>query len=121
MNHTEYIPGDEVIDSAQELLGVRFHPDYIAFIKSGYDLGDSVLEPLEIDNPKTYVDMYEYCKKAWEFWGVPRSLLPIVHDNADFYCVNQVGGVEFWSHDARAVTESWSTFGDWVAAMKAEA
>ena len=38
MEETEYpIPSDEEIAKAQEILGITFHPDYIDFIKSGYN------------------------------------------------------------------------------------
>ena len=52
---------------------------------------------------------------AWSDWGVPRSLVPICEDNADFYCVSADGKVIFWAHDTQSPTgEEWSSVGDWI-------
>jgi hypothetical protein len=116
----DYVPpDDQVIERAQKALGVRFHRDYIAFIKSGYDLGDSILEPLQIDDPEPHVDMFEYVKEAWNDWGVPKTLLPIVHDNSDFYCIDANGRVVFWSHNG-PTNETWPDIATWRSQMMEE-
>jgi len=53
------------------------------------------------------------CKEAWEDYGVPRNLLPICENNADFYCINQAGEVVFWSHNGWS-NEKWQDPASWI-------
>ncbi|GIC77532.1 SMI1/KNR4 family protein [Moritella sp. F3] len=85
------IPTDIEIAQAQEKLGFRFSTEYIAFIKSGYDLGYALLEALEIVGPPSYADIFEVLESAREFYDLPTELLPICEDNSDYYCLNSYG------------------------------
>ncbi len=114
------VPTDKEIALAQETLGLEFHPDYVEFIKSGYDMGDSILQPLEINSTDSCVNIFEAVKVAWDDYGVPRNLLPIVEDNADYYCLATNGEVCFWSHDG-VTDEKWVNIKAWCDQMHAEA
>ena len=59
-----------------------------------------------------YLDIYEIADIAWSQVGLPKELLPIVEDNADYYCLNKAGEIVFWSHNG-AVEEKWSNFNEW--------
>lgn len=113
-------PSDKEIEKAQKKLGFVFPADYIEFIKSGYDLGNSTLEALEINNPISHVDIYETIENARKYYGLPINLLPIVENNADYYCLNERGEIIFWSHNG-ATDEKWRNISDWKTRMIAEA
>ena len=44
---------------------------------------------------------------------LPRDLLPICEDNGDYYCMNAVGEVVYWSHDGVS-DEKWSDLATWI-------
>ncbi|QFI37947.1 SMI1/KNR4 family protein [Moritella marina ATCC 15381] len=113
------IPTDIEIAQAQEKLGFRFSTEYIAFIKSGYDLGDALLEALEIVDPPSYADIFEVLESAREFYDLPTELLPICEDNSDYYCLNSYGEVVFWSHNG-VTNEKWANVSEWRGQMIAE-
>ncbi|WP_064608965.1 SMI1/KNR4 family protein [Photobacterium sp. J15] len=117
----EYIPpSDDEIAAAQQKLGMLFSTEYVEFIKSGYDLGDSVLEALEIDNPGSHVDIFEALESARKYYDLPENLLPICEDNSDYFCLNEKGEVVFWSHNG-ATDEKWSSIEAWRSQMILEA
>jgi len=121
METFDYIPpSDEEIIEAQNKLGFKFPSDYISFIKSGYDLGDTPLEALEINSPGSHVDIYEAIECARKYYDLPVDLLPIVEDNADYYCLNKNNEVVFWSHNG-ATNEKWPNVTEWRKKMIEEA
>ncbi|WNC68616.1 SMI1/KNR4 family protein [Thalassotalea nanhaiensis] len=114
------IPSDSEIKLAQEKLKFIFSPEYIAFIKSGYDLGEAALEALEISNPPSYANIYEVRSDAKKYYDLPDELLPICEDNSDYYCLNTDGEVVFCSHNG-ATNERWENVAVWQAEMISEA
>ncbi|MEI4551493.1 SMI1/KNR4 family protein [Pseudoalteromonas spongiae] len=114
------IPTDIEIAEAQEKLGFTFPPEYVAFIKSGYDLGDAPLEALEIVDPPSYADIYEALVSARRFYDLPVELMPICEDNSDYYCINNNGEVVFWSHNG-TTNEKWANVTAWAKQMVLEA
>lgn len=113
------IPSDIEIEDAQEKLGFKFPEEYVAFIKSGYDLGDAPLEALEIIDPPSYADIYEALESARKSYDLPVELLPICEDNSDYYCINQNGEVVFWSHNG-TTDEKWANVTMWRNQMVLE-
>jgi hypothetical protein len=105
-------PTDAEIDAAENRLKFKFHPDYRAFLKSGGDVGDAVLEPAVILPGSGHLDLFEIAEEAWNDIGLSRDLLPFIEDNADYYCLTRDGGVVFWSHNG-VTNEKWETFDDW--------
>jgi len=121
MESFEFIPpSDEEIEEAQQKLGFTFPLEYIEFIKSGYDLGDAPLEALEINNHGSHVDIFEVIETARKYYELPSNLLPIVEDNADYYCLNKNNEVIFWSHNG-VTDEKWSNVTEWRKQMIEEA
>jgi len=117
----EYVPpSDAEISAAQKKLDMHFSPEYVDFIKSGYDLGCSVLEALEIDNPGSHVDIFEAIESARKYYGLPENLLPICEDNSDYYCLNEKGEVVFWSYNG-VTDEMWSSIEAWRTQMISDA
>ena len=114
------IPTDIEIAAAEEKLGFTFPAEYIAFIKSGYDLGNAALEALEIVEPPSYADIYETLLSARKFYDLPVELMPICEDNSDYYCINNSGEVVFWSHNG-VTDEKWANVTEWREQMILEA
>jgi hypothetical protein len=110
-------PTDDVIVQAQEKLDFKFPPSYIEFIKSGYPVGNSILEPLMIDPISSHVDIYDSASNVWENYEIPREWLPICEDNGDLYLMNAEGVVRFWSHDGMFEEETWPTLAAWLASI----
>ncbi|GAB5562582.1 MAG: SMI1/KNR4 family protein [Synoicihabitans sp.] len=121
MESLDYVPpSNDQIAAAQKELGFTFTQDYIDFIKSGYDMGDSILEPLEIDSPGSHLDIFETFASAKKHYELPTGLLPICEDNSDYYCLNSKGEVVFWSHNGQT-DETWPSIHLWREQMIAEA
>lgn len=104
-------PTDAEIDAAEWRLGMKFHPDYRAFLKSGGDVGNSTLEPAVVLPGSGYLDLFEIVEGARDE-GVPPDLLPFVEDNGDYFCMNPRGEVIFWSHNG-ATDERWPSIAVW--------
>lgn len=48
----------------------------------------------------------------------PNELVPICHDNADYYCMTPDGRMIFWSHDVQGPNgEEWPTLAAWIEAV----
>ncbi len=113
-------PSDKEIAEAQEKLGFIFPPEYIDFIKSGYDLGEAPLDALEISNPPSYAGIFEALESAKKHYHLPKGLYPICENNSDYYCLNQKGEVVFWTHNG-TTDERWLNVTVWRNSMVAEA
>ena len=105
-------PTDAEIAAAEQRLGISFHPDYRAFLKSGGDVGDSILEPALILPGAGHLDLFEMAETAWTVMRVPRNLLPFVEDNGDYYCIGPSGEVVYWSHNG-TTEEKWPSIAAW--------
>ena len=118
MEQIPYIPpGDDAIAEAQKRLDFIFPLSYVQFIKSGYSLGDSILEPLMIDPLSPHVDIYDSAKNAWENYELPREWLPICEDNGDLFMIDTAGTVRFWSHNGMFKEEAWPNLEAWIASL----
>lgn len=107
------LPTANEADDAERRLGVRFHPDFRRYLLEGSAVVCGVVEPVTITCPESHTDLFKVAESAWEAYGVPRELLPICEDNADFYCMNSSGEVVFWSHNGWA-SEKWPSLADWI-------
>lgn len=105
-------PTDEEITSAEVRLGVVFHPDYRAFLKSGGNVGNALFAAAVVLPGSGYCDLFEIAQYAWESAGVPRDLVPFIEDNGDYFCISPSGEVSYWSHNG-ATSERWSSLADW--------
>src|SRR5438067_1933106 len=93
------LPTRAEVDDAEQRLAVRFHPDFRRYLLEVSDVSCGVLEPVTITRPESHTDLFKVVESAWVGYAVPRELLPICEDNADFYCMNTSGEVVFWSHN----------------------
>jgi SMI1-KNR4 cell-wall len=107
------LPTVAEIADVEHRLGVAFHRDYRKYLLQASDVVYGTKEPATITAPGSHTDLAAICKHAWEGWGVPRHLLPICEDNADFYCMNAAGEVVFWSHNGQT-DERWPNLATWI-------
>lgn len=106
------LPDEKEIESAENELGVNFHPDYRKYLAEASDVVYGVLEPATIppDSGNTYI--VPLATAAWKI-GVPRNLIPIAEDNGDYYCMDESGQILFWSHDG-LTDEKWPDLATWI-------
>jgi hypothetical protein len=107
------LPTADEVDAAERRLKVRFHPDFRRFLLEASDVVYGVLEPVTITQPDSHADLFQVAETAWEESGLPRGLVPICEDNADFYCMNSSGEVVFWSHNGSS-SEKWHDLAEWI-------
>lgn len=110
------LPTPEEVAAAEEVLGVRFHPDYRKYLLEASDVVVGSLEPATITDPESHTYLMTVCESAWEEMDVPRKLLPICEDNGDYYCMNERGEVRFWSSDGDS-KEKWRNLAAWIEAV----
>jgi hypothetical protein len=110
------LPTHAEVEVAEQRLAVRFHPDFVRYLLECSDVVCGTVEPVTITRPEAHTDLFKVAESAWAGYGVPRELLPICHDNADFYCMNSSGEVLFWSHNGRS-SEKWKNLADWIQDM----
>jgi len=107
------LPTEDEVGATEARLGVRFHEDYRRYLLKAGDVTYGTLEPAVVVPGAGYRSLAEVAETAWEHWGVPRGLLPICEDNADYYCMNEAGEVVFWSHDG-GTDERWPNLATWI-------
>lgn len=107
------LPTPEEVADAERRLAVSFPPDFRRYLVEVSDVTCGVLEPVTITRPESHTDLFKVAESAWNGYGVPRELLPLCEDNADFYCMNPTGEVVFWSHNCWS-SEKWPGLADWI-------
>ena len=106
------LPTEHEIEQVEKELGVKFHPDYERYLLQASDVVFGILEPATIPSDSGHTYIVPLAKEAWAL-GVPRDLVPIAEDNGDYYCMNKVGQVLFWSHNG-ATDEKWPDLAAWI-------
>ena len=71
------------------------------------------LEPAIVIPDAGHLSLIDIAETAWEEMEVPRELLPFCEDNGDYYCLNQNGEVEYWSHNG-STDEKWKDLATWI-------
>jgi len=105
------IPTDAEISDAEAKLRVRFPDAYREFLKTGGNVGNAKFEAAVVVPNAGHLDIVEIAEAAWAS-GVPRTLVPFVEDNGDYFCVSAHGEVMYWSHIG-GTGEQWPTFQAW--------
>jgi hypothetical protein len=107
------LPTVAEVDEAERRLGVKFPSDFRRYLLEASDVVYGTIEPVTITQPHSHTDLFKVANDAWQGYGVPRDLLPICEDNADFYCINPASEVVFWSHNG-GLSEKWPSLAHWV-------
>ena len=105
-------PTDEEVGEAEVKLAFPFSSAYRSFLKGGGDVANAKFEAAVVLPDSGHLDIFDIAATAWSTMGVPRSLLPIVEDNGDYFCLTPQGEVTHWSHNG-TTDERWATFEAW--------
>jgi len=107
------LPTEDEVKAAESQLGMKFPADYREYLLTASDVVYGALEPAIVIPDAGHLALADIAETAWDEMEVPRELLPFCEDNGDYYCLNQSGEVEFWSHDG-ATDEKWKDLGTWI-------
>lgn len=110
------LPTDNEVRAAEEQLRVKFPDDYRRYLLEASDVIYGTLEPAVVTPDSGYRNLVVVAESAWEEMEVPRNLLPICEDNGDYYCLNERGEVQFWSHNG-TTDEKWPDLATWIKAV----
>jgi len=110
---TQRLPTEDEVAIAEKQLEIHFHPDYRRFLLEASDVVVPTLETARVTLPPSRLYLVNIAKDAWAKMRVPRDLLPICEDNADYYCINIDGEVVFWSHNGIS-NERWKDLATWI-------
>ena len=107
------LPTENEVDAAESRLGINLPPDYRQYLLQASDVVYGALEPAIITPDAGHLDLIDMAQTAWDEMEVPRTLLPFCKDNGDYYCLNEAGAVEYWSHNG-ATDERWKDLATWI-------
>jgi hypothetical protein len=107
------LPNEAEVSAAEEQLGVNFPPDYRQYLLTASDVVYGSLEPAVVIPDAGHLSLTDIAETAWDEMEVPRSLLPFCEDNGDYYCLNELGEVEYWSHNGMT-DEKWRDLATWI-------
>lgn len=107
------LPTESEVEAAEKQLGVKFPEDYRRYLLEASDVIYGSLEPAIVIPDSGYLNLVEVAETAWNKMEVPRHLLPVCEENGDYYCLNEKGEIQFWSHDG-ATDESWADLATWL-------
>jgi SMI1-KNR4 cell-wall len=107
------LPTKDEVKAAENRLGVTFTDEYRQYLLEASDLVYGTLEPAVVTPDSGYLNLVELAESAWNEMDLPRNLLPICEDNGDYYCLNEKGEVQFWSHNG-TTDERWPDLGTWI-------
>lgn len=107
------LPTEAEVNAAEAQLGVKFPADYRRYLLTASDIVYGTLEPAVVTPDAGHLGLSDMAETAWDEMDVPRELLPFCEDNGDYYCLNQAGEVEYWSHNG-ATAEKWEDLATWI-------
>lgn len=107
------LPSLDELSSTEHALGITFHPDYRRYLLEASDVVFGTFEPATIVPGGGHTDLIPMAQAAWRDMGLPRALLPICEDNADYYCINNSGEIVFCSHNGQT-DECWPNLAAWI-------
>ena len=107
------LPTADEVRAAEDQLAVKFPDDYRRYLLEASDVVYRSREPAVVIPDAGHLSLVEMAESAWDEMDVPRELLPFCEDNGDYYCLNNKGEVEYWSHDG-ATDEKWKDLATWI-------
>ncbi|MBD1550275.1 SMI1/KNR4 family protein [Pseudomonas typographi] len=108
------LPEEELLVEIQELLLIHIPEEMKEYLLTVSDVIYGTLEPVTVTDPKSHTYLPEVAATAWDV-GLPRELVPLCQDGANYYAVEETGTVLLWDADEGAVTDdSWDSVWDWA-------
>jgi hypothetical protein len=107
------LPTENEVDAVESRLGIKFPADYRQYLLQASDVVFGALEPAIVTPDAGHLDLSDMAQTAWDEMEVPRKLLPFCADNGDYYCLDESGEVEYWSHNG-ATDERWKDLATWI-------
>jgi hypothetical protein len=107
------LPTEAEVNAAEQQLGLKFPNDYRRYLLEASDVVCGTLEPAVVTPDAGHLSLVETAESAWNQMELPRTLLPFCEDNGDYYCLNENGEVEFWSHNG-TTDETWDDLATWI-------
>jgi hypothetical protein len=107
------LPTKDEVTTAEEQLGVRFHPNYRRYLLEASDVVYDGVEPAQITDRESHTSLFEVVGGAREM-ELPEKLLPICEDNGSYFCMNAGGEVVYWDHNG-TTDEKWPDLATWIA------
>jgi hypothetical protein len=107
------LPTENEVAAAETHLGWRFPKDYRVYLLQASDVVYGTLEPAVVTPDSGHLNLIEIAETAWNEMEVPRNLLPICEDNGDYFCLNEQGEIEYWSHNG-TTEEKWPDLATWI-------
>src|SRR6185436_14200573 len=107
------LPTQNEVSVAEAQLGIKFHADYRQYLLKASDVVHGALEPAIVIPEAGHLSLVDIAETAWDEMELPRGLLPFCEDNGDYYCLNEAGEVEYWSHNGRT-DEKWKDLATWI-------
>lgn len=102
---------DDLIEIEEQVL-LPIPRDVRTYLLEASDVVYGTLEPVTVSDPNSHTYLPEVAAHAWSV-GVPRYLLPLCEDGANFYCVEPEGQVVLWQA-GDLTDESWDSVWQWV-------
>jgi hypothetical protein len=100
------------VDAAEAATGFTFPLDYRRFLLEASDVVFGTIEPAVVIVPDGRGSLPHLVNHARGV-GVPAKLLPFCEDNGDYYCLDAVGEVVYWSHNG-TTDEHWPDLATWI-------
>lgn len=107
------LPTADEVNAAEQQLALKFPVEYRQYLLAASDVVYGALEPAIVIPDAGHLDLIDIAETAWDEMEVPRSLLPFCEDNGDYYCLNEAGEVEYWSHNGQT-DERWKDLATWI-------
>lgn len=107
------LPTKKEISEVELELENTFSSDYKKFLLEASDVVVGCLEPCTIVPKNSHTFIVNVAKEAWTKMNVPKNLLPICEDNGNYYCLNNINEVVYWSHDGIS-EEKWTDLASWI-------
>lgn len=107
------LPSDVLLDDYEKRIGVKLPSDYRFFLKEASDVFVGYLQPFLISQDEDSGNELSGAINEAKELGVPTGWLPICEDNSDYYCIDQNGVVQFWSHNG-FTDENWESLASWI-------
>jgi hypothetical protein len=107
------LPTADEVKAAEDQLGTKFSDDYRHYLLAASDVVYGALEPAIVIPDAGHLGLVAMAETAWDEMELPRELLPFCEDNGDYYCLNEAGEVEYWSHNG-TTDEKWPDLATWI-------